>query len=169
MTMNDCQNDDGSVFITLGVCAMAKKTKSKPMKEILRRLEKFQHIKVIVFEERVILRHPIEVWPLCDALISFYSDGFPLQKAIAYAELRRPYLVNDLKAQYTLMDRKKVYECLQSEGIPVPRYACVERNDPTNPVNVIEHDDAIEVSFKSEFYAFCCPIVVHFKLIFLYF
>ncbi|KAL5966537.1 Inositol hexakisphosphate and diphosphoinositol-pentakisphosphate kinase [Taenia solium] len=124
---------------------MAKKTKSKPMKEILRRLEKFQHIKVIVFEEKVILKHPIEAWPLCDALISFYSDGFPLQKAIAYAELRRPYLVNDLKAQYALMDRKKVYECLQMEGIPVPRYACVERGNPSNNVNVIEHDDAIEI------------------------
>ena len=74
MTLNDNQNDEKPVFITLGVCAMAKKTKSKPMKEILRRLEKFQHIKVIVFEEKVILKHPIEVWPLCDALISFYSD-----------------------------------------------------------------------------------------------
>lgn len=142
----DCPNEDGTIFITLGVCAMAKKTKSKPMKEILRRLEKFQHIRIIVFEEKVILNEDIESWPLCDALISFYSDGFPLQKAIAYAELRKPYLVNDLKAQYTLMNRKKVYEILQSEGIPVPRYACVERNDPNNTVNVIEHDDAIEVS-----------------------
>lgn len=146
MTTFENQSDEGSIFIILGVCAMAKKTKSKPMKEILRRLEKFQHIKVIVFEEKVILKHTIEAWPLCDALISFYSDGFPLQKAIAYAELRRPYLVNDLKAQYVLMDRKKVYECLQMEGIPVPRYACVERGDPSNNVNVIEHDDAIEVS-----------------------
>ncbi|CDI96917.1 inositol hexakisphosphate [Echinococcus multilocularis] len=145
MTIVENQSDDGSVFIILGVCAMAKKTKSKPMKEILRRLEKFQYIKVIVFEEKVILRQPIEAWPLCDALISFYSDGFPLQKAIAYAELRRPYLVNDLKAQYVLMDRKKVYECLQMEGIPVPRYACVERGDPSNHVNVVEHDDAIEI------------------------
>ncbi len=144
--MHDSQSEDGCVFITLGVCAMAKKTKSKPMKEILRRLEKFQHIRIIVFEEKVILNQPIESWPTCDALISFYSDGFPLEKAIAYSKLRRPYLVNDLEAQYMLMDRKKVYECMQSEGIPVPRYACVIRDDPKNPVNVIEHDDAIEVS-----------------------
>uniref|UniRef100_A0A5K3FKK7 Inositol hexakisphosphate and diphosphoinositol-pentakisphosphate kinase n=1 Tax=Mesocestoides corti TaxID=53468 RepID=A0A5K3FKK7_MESCO len=143
--MHDSLSEDGNVFISLGVCAMAKKTKSKPMKEILRRLVKFQHIRVIVFEERMILKQPIEAWPVCDALISFYSDGFPLQKAIAYSKLRRPYLVNDLEAQYVLMDRKRVYECLQSEGIPVPRYACVERSDPKNPVNVIEHDDAIEI------------------------
>ncbi|KAM7542544.1 hypothetical protein Aperf_G00000006358 [Anoplocephala perfoliata] len=141
----ECQSDDAAVFITLGVCAMAKKTKSKPMKEILRRLEKFQHIRVIVFEEKIILNQPIESWPLCDALISFYSEGFPLQKAIAYAELRKPYLVNDLKSQYILMDRKKVYEILQSKGIPVPRYACVVRNDSNNIINVIEHDDTIEI------------------------
>ncbi|VDO03575.1 unnamed protein product [Rodentolepis nana] len=146
MVVAECQSDDGTIFITLGVCAMAKKTKSKPMKEILRRLEKFQHIRFIVFEEKVILNQPIESWPLCDAFISFYSEGFPLQKAIAYAELRKPYLVNDLEAQYVLMNRKKVYEILQSEGIPVPRYACVERGDPTEAVNVIEHDDAIEVN-----------------------
>lgn len=151
----ECQSDDGTVFITLGVCAMAKKTKSKPMKEILRRLEKFQHIRVIVFEEKVVLSQPIESWPLCDALISFYSEGFPLQKAIAYAELRKPYLVNDLKAQHVLMDRKKVYEILQSEGIPVPRYACVERDDPNNAVNVIEHDDTIEVCLIGPFLN-CC-------------
>lgn len=143
--MHDSNSEDGCLFISLGVCAMAKKTKSKPMKEILRRLEKFQHIRIIVFEERVILKQPIEAWPLCDALISFYSDGFPLEKAIAYSQLRKPYLVNDLEAQYVLMDRKKVYEALQSEGVPVPRYACVERND-TTPANVVEHDDTIEVN-----------------------
>ncbi|VUZ57333.1 unnamed protein product [Hymenolepis diminuta] len=145
MVVAEYQSDDGTIFITLGVCAMAKKTKSKPMKEILRRLKKFQHIRVIVFEEKVILNQSIESWPLCDALISFYSEGFPLQKAIAYAELRKPYLVNDLEAQYVLMNRKKVYEILQSEGIPVPRYACVERIDPNFAVNVIEHDDTIEI------------------------
>ncbi|VDL90810.1 unnamed protein product [Schistocephalus solidus] len=144
--MPDDNSDDSCVFVTLGVCAMAKKTKSKPMKEILRRLEKFQHIRIFVFEESMILNTPISSWPVCDALISFYSDGFPLEKAIAYAQLRSPYLINDLDAQYILMDRRKVYECLQSAGIPVPRYACVDRSNPTAGVNFVEHDDAIEAS-----------------------
>ena len=32
--------------IVVGVCAMAKKTNSKPMKEILGRLKKFEHLQV---------------------------------------------------------------------------------------------------------------------------
>ena len=32
----------------VGVCAMAKKTNSKPMKEILGRLTKFEHLQVHV-------------------------------------------------------------------------------------------------------------------------
>lgn len=56
----------------------------------------------------MILHDPIDQWPLCDALISFYSGGFPLDKAIRYAKLRRPYLINDLESQYMLMDRLHV-------------------------------------------------------------
>lgn len=35
---------------------MAKKTQSKPMKEILTRLQEFEYIKMVVFEEDVILK-----------------------------------------------------------------------------------------------------------------
>ncbi|KAL5105426.1 Inositol hexakisphosphate and diphosphoinositol-pentakisphosphate kinase 2 [Taenia crassiceps] len=98
-------------------------------------------LKLLLVEQRCFLKacatRPFD-------LIAYLSTA-GREKAIAYAELRRPYLVNDLKAQYVLMDRKKVYECLQMEGIPVPRYACVERGGSSNKVNVIEHDDAIEI------------------------
>lgn len=42
--------------VLVGVCAMAKKSQSKPMKEILTRLEEFEYIKIIVFPEKVILK-----------------------------------------------------------------------------------------------------------------
>lgn len=42
--------------VLVGVCAMAKKSQSKPMKEILTRLEEFEYIKIIVFPEEVILK-----------------------------------------------------------------------------------------------------------------
>lgn len=42
--------------VLVGICAMAKKSQSKPMKEILTRLEEFEYIKVIVFPEEVILK-----------------------------------------------------------------------------------------------------------------
>lgn len=54
---------------------MAKKSKSKPMKEILERLSMFKYITVVIFEEDVILNEPVENWPLCDCLISFHSKG----------------------------------------------------------------------------------------------
>lgn len=61
--------------IAVGICSMAKKSKSKPMKEILERLSMFKYITVVIFEEDVILNEPVENWPLCDCLISFHSKG----------------------------------------------------------------------------------------------
>lgn len=59
----------------IGICAMAKKSKSKPMKEILERLCLFKYITVVIFEEDVILNEPVENWPHCDCLTSFHSKG----------------------------------------------------------------------------------------------
>ncbi len=52
-----------------------KKSKSKPMTQILERLCKFDYINVVIFPEEVILEEPVEKWPLCDCLISFHSKG----------------------------------------------------------------------------------------------
>lgn len=45
---------------------------------------------------------PVENWPICDCLISFHSKGFPLEKAIQYAQLRKPYVINNLHMQYDI-------------------------------------------------------------------
>lgn len=66
---------------------------------------RFEHLTLLKFDEKVILEEPIENWPICDCLISFHSKGFPLDKAVKYAELRKPMLINDLYMQYTLWDR----------------------------------------------------------------
>lgn len=47
--------EDGDKVVVVGVCAMAKKSQSKPMKEILTRLQEFEYIRVTVFAEDVIL------------------------------------------------------------------------------------------------------------------
>uniref|UniRef100_A0A8D2NWG6 Inositol hexakisphosphate and diphosphoinositol-pentakisphosphate kinase n=1 Tax=Zosterops lateralis melanops TaxID=1220523 RepID=A0A8D2NWG6_ZOSLA len=126
---------------------MAKKSKSKPMKEILERLSMFKYITVVIFEEDVILNEPVENWPLCDCLISFHSKGFPLDKAVAYAKLRNPFIINDLNMQYHIQDRREVYGILKAEGILLPRYAVLNR-DPNNPqeCNLIEGEDHVEVN-----------------------
>ena len=79
------------------------------MKEILNRLHQVFILDFQVFPDELILNEPIEDWPIVDCLISFYSKGFPLEKAIKYAELRNPFLLNDLQMQYLLMDRYVVY------------------------------------------------------------
>ncbi|XP_076140522.1 inositol hexakisphosphate and diphosphoinositol-pentakisphosphate kinase 2 isoform X14 [Alosa pseudoharengus] len=145
--------------IVVGICAMAKKSKSKPMKEILERLCLFKYITVVTFEEEVILNEPVENWPQCDCLISFHSKdynqlqptlecwglvgskhkrlhkSFPLDKAVAYEKLRNPFVINDLDLQYCIQDRREVYRILKAEGIQLPRFAVLNR-DPALPEGV---------------------------------
>lgn len=63
-----------------------------------------------------------------DVLISFFSDGFPLDKAIAYADLRKPVLVNDLRLQKVLWDRRAVLAILDSVKVPTPNRVEVDRD-----------------------------------------
>ncbi|CAB1339119.1 unnamed protein product [Coregonus sp. 'balchen'] len=112
--------------IVVGICSMMKKSKSKPMTQILERLCRFEYITVVIFPEDVILNEPVDKWPLCDCLVSFHSKGFPLDKAVSYAKLRNPLLINDLNTQ------REVYRILQQEGIDLPRYAVLNR-DPDKP------------------------------------
>ncbi|XP_063066207.1 inositol hexakisphosphate and diphosphoinositol-pentakisphosphate kinase 2 isoform X9 [Engraulis encrasicolus] len=133
--------------IVVGICAMAKKSKSKPMKEILERLCLFKYITVVTLEEEVILNEPVENWPQCDCLISFHSKGFPLDKAVAYEKLRNPFVINDLDLQYCIQDRREVYRILKAEGIQLPRFAVLNR-DPAQPeeCNLVEGEDHVEVN-----------------------
>ncbi|XP_078388484.1 inositol hexakisphosphate and diphosphoinositol-pentakisphosphate kinase 2 isoform X2 [Cetorhinus maximus] len=150
LDLYDDENDSDSPperQILVGICAMAKKSKSKPMTQILERLCKFEYISVVIFNEDVILNEPVENWPVCDCLICFHSKGFPLDKAVAYAKLRNPVLINDLNMQYYIQDRREVYRILQQEGIDLPRYAVLNR-DPDRPdeCSLVEGDDHVEVN-----------------------
>ncbi|XP_034470746.1 inositol hexakisphosphate and diphosphoinositol-pentakisphosphate kinase 2 isoform X8 [Hippoglossus hippoglossus] len=133
--------------IVVGICCMMKKSKSKPMTQILERLCRFEYITVVIFPEDVILNESVDKWPLCDCLISFHSKGFPLDKAVSYAKLRNPLLINDLNMQYYIQDRREVYRILQEEGIDLPRYAVLNR-DPDKPdeCNLVEGEDHVEVN-----------------------
>ncbi|XP_056107063.1 inositol hexakisphosphate and diphosphoinositol-pentakisphosphate kinase 2 isoform X8 [Rhinichthys klamathensis goyatoka] len=143
----DEEEDQAEGQIVVGICSMMKKSNSKPMTEIMERLCKFEYITVVIFSEEVILHEPVEKWPLCDCLISFHSKGFPLDKAVGYAKLRNPLLINDLNMQYFIQDRREVYRILQEEGIDLPRYAVLNR-DPDRPeeCNLVESEDHVEVN-----------------------
>uniref|UniRef100_A0A452DVW5 Inositol hexakisphosphate and diphosphoinositol-pentakisphosphate kinase n=1 Tax=Capra hircus TaxID=9925 RepID=A0A452DVW5_CAPHI len=118
--------------IIVGICAMTKKSKSKPMTQILERLCRFDYLTVIILGEDVILNEPVENWPSCHCLISFHSKGWCLS-GVGNAGLGNKALT--------------VYRILQEEGIDLPRYAVLNR-DPARPeeCNLIEGEDQVEVN-----------------------
>ncbi|RHY05424.1 hypothetical protein DYB36_000668, partial [Aphanomyces astaci] len=156
----ETSSTQGSRFV-IGVCAMDKKANSKPMTEILSRLPRHT-FSIVLFGDDMILNHPVEDWPLCDALIAFFSTGFPLEKvrqrssrvcpgfngavgtiqAMEYVELRQPIVVNDLSKQNLLMDRRDVYRVLKDHDIPTPRSVLAKHHE----ANFIESDDYVELN-----------------------
>ena len=108
---------------------MQKKTSSAMMQTLLHSLHTSNHnLHVIVFTDDQILHSPVTTWPIVDSLVAFYSSGFPVDKAIDYVRLRRPFVVNDLAMQKCLLDRRKVYQVLREAGVGVLRSVAVDRS-----------------------------------------
>ena len=83
-------------------------------------------------------------------MIAFHSKGFPLDKAIDYANLRKPMIINDLVSQFNIMDRRAVYRILEREGIELPRYAVLDRTLP--PDNIQFEEVLLQILFLKFLY-----------------
>ena len=113
--------------IVVGVCCMEKKLLSKPMQSIMKNLKAYQELKVVEFREEV-LKLPIDKWPKCDVLISFFSSGFPIEKALNYVNTYKPIQINDLAYQKKLWDRREIYKILKDNNIPMAKHFFVDRD-----------------------------------------
>ena len=128
--------------IKLGICAMEKKVKSTHMQNILNGLKQFEEMIIITFTEEIIFNEEIENWPIVDALIIFYSDGFPYKKGQKYVHLRKPFLINDFDMQKVFWDRREVLQILKEENILTPKNIIVDRGD------VIDNDSEIKTKLN---------------------
>ncbi|RMZ77165.1 hypothetical protein DV737_g4499, partial [Chaetothyriales sp. CBS 132003] len=113
---------------TIGVCALDVKARSRPSRQILTRLQGDGDFEVVVFGDKAILDEDVKHWPICNFLIAFFSDGFPLDKAIEYVKLRKPFVVNDLAMQKVLWDRRLCLRILDSMKVPTPTRVEVNRD-----------------------------------------
>ena len=43
---------------------------------------------------------------------AFFSQSYPLSKSKGYAEMRKPFILNNLDTQEMLQDRRRVYSLL---------------------------------------------------------
>ena len=112
--------------IRLGICAMEKKVNSKHMQNILNGLKQFEEFDIIIFSEDIIFNKDINEWPIVEAMIIFFSDGFPYNKGMKYIKLRNPFLINDFAMQKLFWDRRKVLRTLRNNRIPTPNNIIID-------------------------------------------
>eukprot|EP00939_MAST-03C_sp_MAST-3C-sp1_P004136 g4136.t1 len=117
---------------------MDKKTNSKAMQAILSRMPS-KDFTLEYYGNHRMSYVPVSEWPPCDVLICKRSSEMSMSKVLRFIERYKPLLINDVFTQsQCLADRRRVYETLQSAGIPVPNYVVMDRDGPESSWSKLE-------------------------------
>lgn len=138
----------GNGKYTLGICAMESKVESSPMKSILSRIIITGEFTILVFTENMILNEDISNWPKVDCLISFYSVGFPLSKAISYTKMNNSITLNDLEKQVQMRSRLEIYNVLDKWKIPRPDCIVINHSELSEGKNKIFKEEYDYIMYK---------------------
>jgi len=130
--------------IRLGLCCMDKKLKSDHHKNVISRIRAYGDIEIVNFGDQVLLHQPIEEWPRCDVMAAYFSTGYPTERVQSYVDKYRPCLINDLKSQKLLRNRLSIKQKLLEHNIPTPKWALLDRNNPTH--KVLEYNEKVIVN-----------------------
>lgn len=117
------------------------------MQDILKYMNMNGDFEITIFTDDVIYNKSVQEWPICDCFLCLGTAlGFPLNKAIDYCKLRKPFMLNNVFMQPLLLNRIVVYQKLEKIGIPTPSYVIVTRNNELKETcNFKESEDYIEV------------------------
>jgi len=107
---------------------MDKKAHCKYMAKMMEGLTAYGDFQPVYFGNETLLDKDVSEWPRCDFLLAFYSDNFPLEKAMLYQQLRAPIALNDLALQQVLFDRRLVLALLDACHVPTPRRLVASRD-----------------------------------------
>ncbi|KAK5082365.1 inositol hexakisphosphate and diphosphoinositol-pentakisphosphate kinase [Lithohypha guttulata] len=122
---NNSIDEARSLIGKIGVCALDVKARSRPSRQILTRLQDNDEFEVIIFGDKVINDEGKHCSNFCHAVIlltlSLQRSRIGLyDKAVKYAKLRKPFLVNDLQMQKILWDRRLCLMILDKLRVPTP-------------------------------------------------
>mgnify|MGYP003639645601 CR=1 FL=1 len=131
--------------IKLGLCCMDVKAHSSAMRVLVSRITAYGDFEVVEFPDDLKLNKPVSDWPICDCLIAFFSTGFPLDKAIKYAEMYPDMIVlNDLPKQNLFFSRVKVFDLLKELDIPHPPHIKMLRGDDVRENEKFEMEEELD-------------------------
>lgn len=108
--------------LTLGLCAVSRKLKSRHIQRIIAILENDHRIVTIGLDEFTVNEMPPEEWPVVNVLLVLYSNKLSYERILEYSQIRQPLLLNDANKQGFLKNRSSILSFLEENHFPILPY-----------------------------------------------